>query len=582
MPPRRSSETSSNVEPRGSRRDGHENGHGNVSLALLQRICSHNPLLTELLLQALTPNEQAQLAALLKAMDNPRQAALSDRFRHVDATASFAMNEAIDALGELPDPEDVIRPTVLAHPDQQIPGEASVSGASHDAYVAYVLRLLISREGENSERFRIGEEIGRGGMGIIYRAWDQQLGRTVAVKAMHKEHVGSSIFVRRFITEGRIHGRLAHPGIAAVHAIGVLADDRPYIAMRCVEGETLASLLRQRRSSSENLPTLLRVFERVCDVIAYAHSRGVIHRDLKPENVIVGRFGLVKVMDWGLAKVIGQPEGPSEMMGEDLSGDGASGDGTFCESDLANDVERDLLDEAGTMYGTLMGTMAYAAPEQIRGDSNLVDFRADVFSLGAILCEILTLQPPYSDTKPSSLYRKACTADLTDALERLDRSGADGILIDVARRCLSVDPQHRFSEARHVAFIVTSAIESHLQRVERELVRFFDLSMDLCCIAGLDGYFRRLNVNFPKVLGYSEEELLAQPFLHFVHPDDQEATVNAMKDLERGQPVVRFRNRYRCADGRYLWLEWGSQPALDEGVVYAVARDVTSFMTEPH
>ena len=114
-----------------------------------------------------------------------------------------------------------------------------------------------------------------------------------------------------------------------------------------------------------------------------------------------------------------------------------------------------------------------------------------------------------------------------------------------------------------------------MRQAERDLVRFFDLSLDLFCIAGLDGYFRRLNGNFTRVLGYSEEDLLAQPFVSFVHPEDQQPTVEAVQQLQRGLPIVRFRNRYRTASGAYLTFEWTAKSVPSEGVIYATARDLS-------
>src|SRR5262249_46596648 len=147
----------------------------------------------------------------------------------------------------------------------------------------------------------------------------------------------------------------------------------PFITMKLVEGHTLAALLRDRADPGRDLPRFVGVFEQVCQAMAYAHSNGVVHRDLKPANVMVGTFGEVQVMDWGFAKTVG-------------SGQWAAGSEAEAPTPLPAHQ---------THSGVLMGTPAYMPPEQARGDTGLIDRRADVFALGGILCEILTGRPPY-------------------------------------------------------------------------------------------------------------------------------------------------------------------------------------------
>ena len=218
--------------------------------------------------------------------------------------------------------------------------------------------------------------------------------------------------IRRFVEEAQIGGQLQHPGIVPVHELGALADRRPFFAMKLVKGRTLAALLAERhlplasdkpeapakgrtrgpslatsRACEEraaDLPRFLAIFEAVCQTMAYAHARRVIHRDLKPANVMVGSFGEVQVMDWGLAKVL--PEGgiadekrPARQRGD------AHRDGT----------QRIVGDGSESQAGSVLGTPSYMAPEQARGEVERIDERADVFGLGAILCEILTGRPPF-------------------------------------------------------------------------------------------------------------------------------------------------------------------------------------------
>ena len=205
-----------------------------------------------------------------------------------------------------------------------------------------------------------------------------------------------------------------------------------------------------------------------------------------------------------------------------------------------------------------------------------MDARADVFSLGGILCRILTGSGPYPEDFPSKL-EQATLGHLWPAMTRLDACGAEREIVALAKRCLSPNPEDRPRDARSVAAAITGYLETDLRRAERDLVRFFDLSLDLFCIAGMDGYFRRINQNFSCLLGYTDHEMLSRPFASFVHPDDLDATAAAMSQLTSGLPVTQFTNRYLHADGHYLYLEWVAKTEFEGGGnIYAVARDVTN------
>src|SRR5271165_2942979 len=159
---------------------------------------------------------------------------------------------------------------------------------------------------ERGGRYEIFGEIARGGMGAVLRGRDPDLGRDLAIKVLLESHEDKPELVRRFVEEAQIGGQLQHPGIVPVYELGAFADRRPYFTMKLVKGRTLASLLTERESPAHDLPRFLSISESICQTVAYAHARGVIHRDLKPSNVMVGSFGEVQVMDWGLAKVLPQ------------------------------------------------------------------------------------------------------------------------------------------------------------------------------------------------------------------------------------------------------------------------------------
>jgi serine/threonine-protein kinase len=312
-------------------------------------------------------------------------------------------------------------------------------------------------------RLQLVGEIARGGMGAVLKGRDTELGRDIAVKVLLETHQGTAELARRFVEEAQIAGQLQHPGIVPVYELGAFADGRPYFTMKLVEGQTLAALLAARRDVAADRPQLLGIFGQVCQTLGYAHSRGVIHRDLKPANVMVGSFGEVQVMDWGLAKVLCEGGATDEAKARQQA-----------EASVIRSarIQKEGTPEVGshTRAGSVLGTPSYMAPEQARGEVDLVDERADVFGLGAILCEILTGRPPFPG-KEAEAQRKAQTAQLEDAYTRLDGCGADGELIAWARRCLAPDPRDRPRHAGEVAEQMTAyqhAVAERLRRAELE------------------------------------------------------------------------------------------------------------------
>src|SRR6516162_4881655 len=159
---------------------------------------------------------------------------------------------------------------------------------------------------ENPPGYELLEVIGRGGMGVVYRARDIALDRDVAVKLLSERYPPDSPGSLRFLREARITAQLQHPAIPAVHEIGTLPDGRSFLAMKLIKGNTLTDIVRSRADLTVDRGKLLSIFESVCQAMGYAHAHRVIHRDLKPANIMVGPFGEVQIMDWGLAKVVGE------------------------------------------------------------------------------------------------------------------------------------------------------------------------------------------------------------------------------------------------------------------------------------
>ncbi len=417
-------------------------------------------------------------------------------------------------------------------------------------------------------RYIVMGEIGRGGMGAVLEGWDIQLGREIAIKVLLPEHKGKPEVVRRFLEEARITSRLQHPGIVPIHELGLSPDNRPFFVMRLVHGQTLKQIMSHREDFSHDLSRLLNVFLHVCQAVAYAHTQGVIHRDLKPANIMVGAFGVVNIMDWGLAKVLGEPDLPDAIAVARLAAELSN----RCDYSHVTSFDADL---QGTQVGTVFGTPAYLPPEQARGEIDRVDKRADVFGLGSILCEILTGQPPYTGIDGREVYHKAVAADTANALSRLNASSAPLDLVTLAKWCLSPDLHKRPAAASDVVEVMTAHLQFEQRRAEQDLVRFFDLTMDLFCIASTDGYFLRVNENFPRILGYTVSELTGRPLIDIVHPDDRKRTEEVLIKLSSGAPCIQFLNRYRHIRGHFLWFEWNAQVVPEEKAIYAVARDVT-------
>jgi eukaryotic-like serine/threonine-protein kinase len=245
---------------------------------------------------------------------------------------------------------------------------------------------------------------------------------------------------QRFLREARVTGSLQHPGIVPIYNLGRLADGGLHYTMRLVRGRTLADILKEEAGKPEHLPALLTIFEKLCQAVAYAHSKQVLHRDLKPANVMVGRFGEVQVMDWGLAKVLT----PDEQSCVSAPREEEEINTRICAASGDTPLEQ-------TRQGREMGTPGYMPPEQALGEWDTVDERADVFALGAILCEILTGQPPYRGSDTWEALQKAKQGDLSAALARLESCGADAALLELCRDCLAPAREDRPRDAEQVA-----------------------------------------------------------------------------------------------------------------------------------
>jgi tRNA A-37 threonylcarbamoyl transferase component Bud32 len=285
----------------------------------------------------------------------------------------------------------------------------------------------------DTPRYRFEAFLARGGMAEVWRGYDTVLAREVALKVMRERVFADGGFRARFEEEARQVSRLEHPSIVPVYDLGELPDRRPFFVMKLIHGQTLAEALAARATPAEDLSRWVGVFERVCSAVAFAHARDLIHRDLKPSNVMLGEFGEVLVMDWGIAKALGArplPEQAPPVPTLHPPSDGGAETGSGGPE---------------TLPGQAKGTPAFMAPEQACGETSRVGKASDVFGLGGILCVTLTGQPPYPQAW------QALAGDVTEAFARLDACGADAELIGLAKACLASAPEARPADAAEVA-----------------------------------------------------------------------------------------------------------------------------------
>jgi eukaryotic-like serine/threonine-protein kinase len=407
--------------------------------------------------------------------------------------------------------------------------------------------------------YEVTAQIGAGGMGEVYRARDTQLGRDVAIKVLPDALARDTGRLSRFDREARTLAALNHPNIAAIY--GLHEHDRTHVlVLELVQGKTLAErILPGPMPLGEALP----IFGQVADGLLAAHRRGVIHRDLKPANIMIDTEGRVKLLDFGIAKTnwVDRSEDLLPQASRMYEGE--------------NDTRLEAQTKAPTSFpptqegnsqggGVIIGTPSYMSPEQIAGRE--VDARTDIWAFGCCLFEALTARRAFGGEH------------FTAILQRVLRAEPEWLFLDTTplairqliRGCLAPDLDARprdFAEVRSYLREPSVGLEQ----------RLFDLSPDLLCVADFKGMFRRVNRAFERALGWRQEELEGRPFRELIHRDDLERTLAEFLRLQTtGQPTLSFENRYRCADGRFVRLQWVAQPEIETGMIYAVARLVDS------
>lgn len=307
-----------------------------------------------------------------------------------------------------------------AAPPPSVAPQLAASSTSVEAILAEIRK-------PPAERLQIEARAASGGMGAIDVAVDRALERRVALKTLHAHLRTSDSTVRMFLREARLTGLLDHPHIVPVYDLGERDGDRLYFAMKLVEGQTLGDVIRglpRGPLDTATLFSLLDVVTKICDALAFAHSRGVLHCDIKPANVMVGEFGQVYMMDWGIARLIGSDLAPASSGTPDVS---AAGPRHVSATD-----------------NSVIGTPCYMSPEQARGDRSRLDPRSDVFLIGSLLYEILTRRPPYTSADRAETIHLA-TAGSFPAPRKIakDRS-VPPELERIVLRAMAKDPEGRY------------------------------------------------------------------------------------------------------------------------------------------
>ena len=385
---------------------------------------------------------------------------------------------------------------------------------------------------DNSEtdRYQILELICEGGMGRIYKTYDSKTDRYVAYKSVKK---GSSYqFELRFRYEAEVTARLEHPNIMPVYDIGVDTSGKPFYTMKLLKGKTLEEVLKEKLSRKELIEYLIKV----CDAIAFAHKNNIIHRDLKPENIIIGDFGEVLVLDWGIAKVLDSED-------------------QFKENEELLNLSSDL-----TQCGTVMGTPAYMAPEQA-SEAEAADKRSDIFSLGAILYKLLSGNTPFAGKNSEEIQGNLKKGTLQSS-ENIPASA-----LAVCRKALCFNPEERYQSVEEMALelkklqggFTVSAENANLLKIFLMTVKRHK-AISLLSLVFLLILTALLTYNLNRI---KEEKVIAQ--YNFEKAQD------ALNDLKKASPVYLDRAKHSIAIGRfddafvdvqtYLTLNNGSKEA---------------------
>ena len=300
--------------------------------------------------------------------------------------------------------------------------------------------------GEMLGRFRVSKVLGAGGMGKVLEALDPELLRAVAVKLILDHNEVDEHMLARFVAEAQITAQLDHPNIVPVYEMGVTTDGQIFFVMKKVQGKSLREILDDIKAGDPltmqfwNTFRLLMAFIWVCQAVAYAHDHGVLHRDLKPDNIMLGDFGQIYVMDWGIARLMGD------------------------KTEKLRVETGDAVSPAMTMDGCAVGTAGYMSPEQARGEVHALDTRTDVWALGAVIYEILTLEPAYDDPEPIPRMISTMEGPPADPCVRAPKIDIDPEIAAVCMKAMAHDRNDRIQSALELGFAIGQYLEGVKER----------------------------------------------------------------------------------------------------------------------
>jgi PAS domain S-box-containing protein len=410
----------------------------------------------------------------------------------------------------------------------------------------HLLVSTIALQSTDLDRYSVTSLYKKGGIGQVSMARDRQLGRYVALKELLPGRDDPRT-VARFLQEAQVTGQLEHPGIVPVYELARWPGGEPYYTMRFVKGRTLTEAAKtyheKRRAGREEafaLPALLNAFVTICNTVAYAHSRGVLHRDLKGQNVLLGDFGEVIVLDWGLAKLLGGTEGESALEPVEIGREARSSE---------------------TIPGEAMGTPAYMAPEQAAGRLELISERTDVYGLGAILYEVLAGQPPFTSRDVLDVLRQVREEEPLPPREVWPQvpPGLEAICL----KALAKDQAARWASAKELGQQVQGWQDDQRRQAEERYRTLAEAVPHIIWTATPTGLTDYINRRGSEYSGMALGEAMGSGWQGKVHSDDlPEALRRWQRSLSTGED---FEVEYRLlrSDGVYRWNLVRAVPVRD-------------------